>query len=496
MERAPQKPALASFGHGLSIVGTLISRFATLAILILLPARMGHAEYGLFALVITAGEMIEMSTSNWYRLILVRQATGREERSSGGLPLWLLIGVCAVLAAALAVAIAPAIMGANATAASFAIALYAFSFIWFRLIVTMLQAAGRQNLIGLVEFLRGVFTLSLTLAVVYGGMTAFYFPAIAVAAATFLSALPLLGALRGRMSGILNLRISAGAFVALGAPIIIATLLTYQFGWIDRFVVQYWLGPSMVGLYVASMALARQPIDIVLNALNAQTFPVVLAQAQAQLAGHDTRAGEKISEILVAMAILGFGAAAGLAALGPLINSIFLPTFDQSIVNSLTVWLASGAVMLGLKHFVFDNIFHAAGKNWNMLGWFAVSSALAFIAALILVPLRGVEGAAISFCLGATLSLTASIIQSRRILGFQLPLVRLALVAISAVAAAASAWAVMQAIPASPWAKFTAAFCTFGAVYLATLCLTTGFRLRQFLSSPWDNPKPVSACNG
>lgn len=487
----------ARFGYGLSIAGTLISRFATLAILILLPTKVGHTEYGLFALVITAGEMIEMTTSNWYRLLLVRQSMSCEDRAGapvprGGRSLSYLgaITLAALLAIALAGAVTPLVARAQSEAFALAITVYMLSFIWFRLIVTLLQSAGRQNLIGLIELLRGVFTLTLVMSVVYAGHVSFAYPAFAIAAATFLSGLCLWPALHGRLGALLQQGISKSAFAALGVPIILATLLTYQFGWVDRFVVQYWLGPQLVGLYVATMAIARQPIDIFLNALNSQTFPVLMNTIQAQLQqGEEDRNGGasgQIATIMVSLSIMAFGAASGLIFLSPLMTTIFLPSFDNATTLALTPWLAAGAVMLGFKHFVFDNIFHAAGRNWLMLGWFAVSSIVALISAIILVPSMGVIGAAMSFALGAALSLVSSCILSRRILHFDLPLARLAAIFASACLAGFAGWVTMNTITVAPTLKLLASCAAFCAVYLAALTLTVDFTIRQFLSAPWE----------
>ncbi len=486
-------------GAGLSIVGTLMSRFATLAILILLPGKIGHTQYGLFALVITAGEMIEMTTSNWYRLLLVRQGVinrssddqdGANPRGYAQPRFLTLILLTGVLFLALSAALGPLVVKSQAITFTFAIAVYGAAFIWFRLIVTLLQASGRQSLIGAIELLRGIFTFMLVMGVVYANHHSFAVPAFAMAAATILSGVVALPALRDSGFALLRLRLPAGAIVGLGMPIIFATLLTYQFGWIDRFLVQYWLGPQFVGLYVATMAIARQPVDILLNALNSQSFPVLMASIQQDLSSSAQSAGRQVAAVLVSLSILGFGAAAGLISLSPLMAKVFLPTFDQAVTLSLIPWLTTGAVMLGLKHFVFDNLFHAAGRNWLMLGWFAVSSFVALCLGFWLVPLKGVEGAAIAFCIGGFLGLASSLTISRRILQFELPLARLGAVAGAALLAGIVARWTSDSIAGSEWARLLAACCSFGAVYLGALVATIRFNLRHFLSSPWEQAQP------
>lgn len=473
------------FGYAASIAGALISRLAMLAILILLPARIGLTEYGMFVLVITLGEIIEMTSSNWYRLLLVRQSVNASmdegSQSRSGFRLLTLIALATAIAASCAFLLAPAIVTHDRHAFAIATALYILSFVAFRLLVTIMQAQGRQQLIGFVELLRGVLTFTIVMGAVAYGANSFIYASLGLVAATAITALAGLPAVRKGLGAVLLQRLAPGSFLAIGAPVIISTVLTYQIGWLDRFVLQHWMGPQTVGLYVAVIAIARQPIDILLNALNYQTFPILLARHGE--GGHI--AEDKIAGVLVSLCVMGLGAAAAIIALADPLARFALPAFDRANAVSLMPFIALGSVALGLKHFVFDNIFHAYGRNWMMLRWFAAVAAATLGLTVLLAPRFGPLGAAIAFLLGACGGLATSVVLSRRFCTFRLPLgvlMRIGAAALLAglAAAFASMWPNVAAL------QVLAGGIAFGVVYLAALMLLLNFRPAALLSAPWS----------
>lgn len=172
--------ALISGRHGLferiervqylfTLSGSVSSRLATLAVLILLPSYIGLHNYGLFALVITLGEIIEMTAANWFRLLLIRQSVQSSAPAAPEVPTTrfsfstlaigtILIGVIATCF------IAPLMPDAPDFELSVAVSIYVVNFAILRLVLTLLQALNRQGLFGLVESIRGVAMLVLVLA--------------------------------------------------------------------------------------------------------------------------------------------------------------------------------------------------------------------------------------------------------------------------------------------------------------------------------------------
>lgn len=478
----------ARFGYALSIAGTLVSRLATLAVLIILPKQIGLTDYGMFALVITLGEIIEMTSSNWYRLLLVRQTLGAEPASQEGsrserrgFTLLTLIIFAALLGLGGALVISPLVATHDRQNFTLAVACYILAFIMFRLLVTMLQAQGLAQLIGIVELARGILTLALVFAAVRFGSATFLAASFGLIAATALAALLGLPTIRHGIIAIMRQRVPPGLLVTIGVPIVIATLLTYQIGWLDRVVIQHWMGPEAVGLYVAAIAIARQPVDLVLNALNSQTFPILMEHG----ADNSPQSARRMSGVLLSTCIMGFGAAASIIALAEPLTLFALPAFDRTTVTTVVPMIALGSVALGLKHFVFDNIFHAHGRNWIALRWLAIVSFATLGLALALVPALGTKGAAISFLTGSCLSLASSVWFSHQFCVVKWPLGALARVIVSALIAAILA-RVCSGFEGAAWLRLLAGASAFGLAYLLALTVILKFRLGTFLTAPWN----------
>jgi len=492
----PSRPE-QRYGALLAIGGGMASRVATLVLLLVLPSHIGLSAYGMFVLVITLGEIIEMTTSNWYRILLVRHGVngGRAlydapTRTAGERPGWTYAAVIAglsLLAFAATALLSPLVaQGPNLEFMTASLA-YVFAFILFKLAIAILQAQGRSSLIGAFECLRGVLMLMLTMGALMLAPAGFLSLALALALAALLAAVACLITVRRDLHALLRSRLDRGAFVRLGAPLVLTVWLTYQIGWLDRIIIQALMGPEMVGLYVAVAAIARQPIDLVLSALNTQTFPLMMAR---DIPGAEARA--RASGVLAAVCVLGLGCAGAIVALAQPLAQAVLPAFDHSTASTLIAPVCIGAVLLGIKHFAFDNVFHAHGKNWLMLRWLTVVSFAAIALSAILIWRYSVHGAAIGFLIGAGAALASSMLVSRRFWAFPVPVGAVARIAgavvIAALAAHYTAVYAMQNLDgdATVWFALGAGALIYCMIYLAGLMALLRFDPRRFAAAPWD----------
>lgn len=470
-----------------TLSGSVSSRLATLAVLILLPSYIGLHDYGLFALVITLGEIIEMTAANWFRLLLIRQSVQSEAtQAPETIPTTrfsfttLAIGTGALSVIA-AWAIAPFVPDAPDFELSVAVSIYIINFAILRLVLTLLQALNRQGLFGLVESIRGIAMLVLVFGVVFGGWGNFFHTALAFSLAAGLSILISLPVLGGSFDQILSKHLAAGTFKAIAVPTILVTALTFQFGWVDRLILQTWLGPSMVGLYVAATAVARQPVDLVLFALNQQAFPALLSQDRG---GEGDR---KIAGYLVASCILGFGAAGACITLAhPLVECV-LWSFDHTIAAHLVGPIAIGAVALGIKHVVFDNIFHAYGRNWLLLAYLGAVSLATLALSIALVKLYGPVGAAVSFMIGSCAAVLVSALVSRRLWPFKIPIQSILRVLACAFIAAFIVMGATLLMPQNAWLQLVLGGLIYGGAYFVLLVAIVRFDLRRFIAAPWEH---------
>ena len=475
-----------------NVAGSVSSRLATLAVLILLPAQLGLHDYGLFALVITLGEIIEMTSSNWFRLLLVRQsiqegATSSIETDAGcwRRPNFLTVAIAvAIVGVAAAAIISPLIADRHSLDLSLAVSVYILNFALLRLVLTLLQAENRQGLVGVVECIRGVAMLILVFGLIFTGGRTFFHAAIGFSVAAGLSALVSAPALHGSVDRLLRRRLAAGSFIAIAVPTIIVTALTFQFGWMDRLILQTWMGPSTVGLYVAATAVARQPVDLVLFALNQQAFPVLLSRGS----GENRAADRQIAGILIAGCILGFGAAGACIALAQPVVDCVLPKFDRTIAVALIGPISIGSVALGIKHVVFDNIFHTYGKNWRLLGYLSIVSIGTLLLSIGMVRKFGPSGAAIAFMIGSLVAVIVAARVSRNIWRFSFPAETLLRVLICATIAGIVTELSLQWMPVhNPWRSLITGGLIYALIYFIGLVLLVRFNIRRFLSAPWEH---------
>ena len=109
-------------------------RVAMLVVLIVLTRLLPTTEYGLFALVVTTGEILEMASSNWIRVYLLRTEAGANELRPRRLGRSLALSAgCALAGLVISVAVAPFIAGERAAAMMLATAAYIAAFALLRL---------------------------------------------------------------------------------------------------------------------------------------------------------------------------------------------------------------------------------------------------------------------------------------------------------------------------------------------------------------------------
>ena len=271
------------------------------------------------------------------------------------------------------------------------------------------------------------------------------------------------------------------AGLAFGVPFVIATTLFYSIGWFDRFVLNYFIGPAAVGVYVAAFSIARQPVDLFVGALNTFTFPLLV---RTYATGGAAEAGPVQEGVMTTVVILGMGIVAGLSLLAePLATLVFPPSY-RADVAALIPWIAAGTFVLSLKQFVFDNSLHVTRQNWLHLATMAPAVLVSITAGILLVRSYGQFGAAINYAIVTAIATLAAII-SFRIFAFPIPWRNIARVAWSAAVATSAAWGVsLAAAPWGPLAIVLAATAAFCAVYGGILTLL-GFSLRRLVETPW-----------
>ncbi|PSC06108.1 hypothetical protein SLNSH_04700 [Alsobacter soli] len=464
------------------LAATLAPRMAMFVLLILLTRWMPVAEYGLFVLVVTVGEILDTALTNWIRIYSLRTEAGL----NGLRPLRL--GRLLVLsggATALGVGLSWGVALATEPERTFefwvALVAYTVGLGLVRFAIVLLQIAKRHAEIAVVEGVRAIAIL-VSVALVADLTHSFFAPSLALSLASGLIAgvqlaLTFRSLARPRLP-----RVGYVAALRFGFPLIVTALLTWVMTWFDRLVINHFAGAAAVGLYAAAYAIGRQPIELFIAPLNSYTFPMLVRRYAAEGA---PGAGRFQAGMLVTTCVLCVGAAVAISVLDVQLAGLLLPEDYRAHAVALLPSITYGAVMISAKFFVFDNAFYTAKRNDLYLVSMAVPAAVGAVTSVALISRWGIDGAGLSFVVTTTLSTASSFWLSRRVLPFRLPLARMGAVLASAATAggvlhAAEAWMAHWAFAA----QLAAGGAIFGMAYAAAL-MAFGFSIRSVLLTPW-----------
>lgn len=461
----------------------LVPRAAMFLLLLLLTRLMPMKDYGLFTLVVTTGEILDMAFGGWLRIFILSNE-GRTRRPSArrlGRILVLAGGSCllSLLTALLLPLIQPDLSGRFVMA----VLVYVLAFAALRLGLVLLQTQQQHALYGGIEMARGLLSLGVSILVVHAVQPTFFAVSLGVSLTTLALALVACAAAARRLPRPHLPSLGYRAPLLFGAPILSVVLCGQVVGWLDRFILNAALGPASVALYAAAYALARQPVDLFSGSLNPYIFPMLVRRYSAE--GREA-AGRIQSGNLIALVVLCGAVTAGIALLAEPFTTLALPAEYREAAVRIMPWIALAALCNGLKSFCFDNVFHVTNKNWRQFATIAPAAALSLVCGLLLIPVGGPVAAAMIAAASAALSLAISAWLSTRILPFHLSGravlgLATALLLASLAALLVDDWLSLK----SPLAILVAATLAFIAVYAGTLT-AFGFSLLRLLDRPWE----------
>jgi O-antigen/teichoic acid export membrane protein len=395
----------------------LLTRISALLLLVVATRLIDQTEYGLLTLVVTVGEMTDVAVSNWLRIALLRLG-GKGDISRGSL---LLAGRVLIVTTALAlvISVAASIVVVPERWAAFATAVSAYLVAGAigRLSLTVLQMQQRHSAYSMFEFLRAMLQLALPVAAIFVFEKSF----LVMSLGSSLGAL-----IAGTLAGIMaSRRIVAGPprfthreFFALGVPLVIMALVGFGLNNAERIFLKLFHDAGAVAIFAAAYALARQPIDMVANAVNMGAFPEVVSRFDDE---GPAAAGRLLSELMALMLRLCVPVAALLVALAGDIAALVLPGGYRANVETLFLIIAASVLVANLTSFVYGTVVHAHKRPWLLIIANAVGSAGTIILSLLLIPSMAAVGAALALLGGSFASLVACIVISHRLTPVPVP---------------------------------------------------------------------------
>lgn len=395
----------------------LLTRLSALLLLAIATRLVDQTEYGLLALVVTIGEMTDTAVTNWLRISLLRLG-GKKDVSRGSL---LLAGrvLAMTTMVALAASAGASMLVAPDRWADFALAVggYLVAGAVGRFALTVLQMQQRHSTYSMLEFLRAGLQLALPVLAI----TIFPGSFLSISLGSSLGVL-----IAGLVAGALAWRkVIAGPapftqreFFAFGVPLVVMALVGFGLNNAERLFLNGYYNAGAVAVFAAAYALARQPIDMVANAINMGAFPEVVSKFDAE---GPVAATALVSRLMALMMRLCLPVAALLIALGPYITAVVLPPDYHGHVDQLFAIIAFSVLCANLMTFVYGAVVHAHKKPWLLVLANGAGSIATIGLSLLLIPTMAETGAALALAGGTLASLVVCLIISERLTPVPVP---------------------------------------------------------------------------
>jgi O-antigen/teichoic acid export membrane protein len=420
----------------------LLPRLAAFLIVILLTHTLGPAEFGYYSLVVVVGELLDMGTSNWIRMSMLRLDIGNPGGWRSGFRRCYVLTVCAIGASTLLSAgISMGLASGRFTGFFIALTTYIAANSLNRIGLTSLQMREKRLTYSALEVLRTLAFLAATEVAIQIGVRSFVtFNLVSAAVTAAFSGLSIYLSRRGLPE---ESAPSRGYLDRLnyGASLIIIGLVSQLILGSDRVLLKLFAGPAAVGIYSAAYVLGRQPVDMIAAAVNQAAFPELMKRYD--LSGLDA-ARRFFQNTWRLQSLLTFGTVAMLWGLAPTLAHALLPAAYRPLAPILIPLIAIGCLQYNAKNVMFDNIFHVFRKNWAQLASYAPAGLVVLAAGVALIPRFGAVGGAAATVIGMSAGLIGSVLMTRRMMPVQIVdgeiVKNLLIAAITGVAAAGSAW--------------------------------------------------------
>jgi len=413
----------------------LLTRLSSLLLLIVATRLISQDEYGLLTLVVTVGELTDIAVTNWLRTALLRLG-GKGDVSRGSLLLAARVLVATTLVG-LAVSVIASGIVVPERSAEFALAVCTYLVVGAigRFALTVLQMQQRHFAYAMLESLRAALQLALPIA------------AILVLPGTFLVmslSSSLAALIAGLVAGYLAFgrtvagpaRFTQREFFAFGVPLIIMALVGFGLNSTERVFLKIYYDAGAVALFAANYVLARQPIDMIANAINMGAFPELMNRFDRD---GPAAAGQYLSRLMALMLRLGLPVAALLIALGDDITGLVLPPEYHGYALRLFPIIAFAVLCANTNNFVYGSMLLAHKRPWLLIIPDATGSVVTIGLSILIIPPLAEVGAALALAGGMLAALVTSIAISRRLTPVPVPWKDIAISIVIAVSTGAAA---------------------------------------------------------
>lgn len=395
----------------------LLTRISALLFLILATRIVDPVEYGLLTLVVTVGEMTDIALTNWLRVTLLRLG-GKGDITRGSLTRAGNILVLTTFSGfAIAIAASAIIVPERWSEFSIAVCSYLLAGAVARYALTILQMQQRHATFSMLEFLRAVLQLAFPAATMLIEHNSFLAISLASSLGMLIAGIVAnIAAWKHVVKG--PPRFSHRDFLTLGIPIIAIALVGFGLSNAERILLKLYQDAAAVAIFASAYALARQPVDMIANAINMGAFPETMSRYDEN---GPKSAAAFLSQFMALTFTLALPVVAILAALSLDVTALLLPSTYVGPYTLLFATIAISAFLTNIADFVYGTMVYAHKRPWLFIISKTLGTCTNVGLAMLLIPTMAEAGAALSLTGAAIVNLIASAMICNRLTPIALP---------------------------------------------------------------------------
>jgi len=350
-------------------------------------------EYGQFALIFASAAIVNAVVFEWLKVSVLRI---QKQRDVGETTYYMTIKVAFITLIVGSFLIGVAVLlFLNSLSPSFLLLVLLLSSCqsWYQLNLSLLRAELNPLGYGKMAFIRaitGLLFATLLITLDYGAFGL----VVGLVIGLLLSVAPMVFTRWGvrvkpkKVNGTLLKQ-----FASYGLPLTITLLLGIIIQHSDRLIIHAMIGVEATGQYAIAYDLTEQSIFTLMLIINLAAFPIAVRALEKR--------GEQAAKAQVrknTRLLLGVGipATIGFILLKDVIATVFLGTAFQETAILLIPYIAIGALMKGMKLYAIDIVFHLTKQTKIQIIPVVVAATVNVALTIILIPLYGLEGAAMA----------------------------------------------------------------------------------------------------
>jgi len=222
-----------------------------------------------------------------------------------------------------------------------------------------------------------------------------------------------------------------------GLPFASAALLEELTKVADRFMLAWLQDKSQAGLYAVGYDLSGNSIMMIMSAINLAAYPVVIKLLDSKGKKVAMEYFYKYTVLLLAVSI---PAVMGLNLVGPDLIYLLIDEKYHESVLFLLPWITSAVFIMGLQAFYFDLAFQLGHRVITIVKISAIVATINLILNYWLIPIMGIQGAAIATLLSFTIGSLLSALLGRTHFSLPFPLKEFLKIILSTLVMGACLW--------------------------------------------------------